>query len=331
MIKQDKHMKYYDKIYAKSCFSRFFLGYLILQLILSLIIIFYPYAVRFLISFLPNDASQRIIDIVNSTGFSLFFPYAVMYIIAFPFMYLTIKNTRVKKFKSENLGFGMFIALFSIASLFSIIGSLIGTTLNGFIDSFLGIENSESVFASIPLWALTILTLFIAPLFEELIYRKLLMDRIGVYGERLAIIVSGLVFGAIHGTVEQLFYTTLCGFVFAFVYAKTGKLRYSVLMHFLFNFFGGVLPMFISEYCLTSESMIAQLLGIGTLLLTRYGFALAGAVLLIIGLCKGWFKIYNSADTISITEGRGRIMFFNTGCILFFLYTVLTFIIDILA
>lgn len=83
----------------------------------------------------------------------------------------------------------------------------------------------------------------LAPLFEELVFRKLLIDRTRVYGEKLAILLSGLLFGLFHGNLNQFFYATLLGFVFAYIYLRTGDIRNTILLHMLVNLNGGIVAM----------------------------------------------------------------------------------------
>jgi len=85
-----------------------------------------------------------------------------------------------------------------------------------------------------PFWR--ILTVgILAPIFEELIFRKLLIDRVIKYGEFCAIMMSGIMFGLFHGNFAQFFFATGLGMLFAFVYARTGKIWYTILLHMVVN------------------------------------------------------------------------------------------------
>ena len=69
-----------------------------------------------------------------------------------------------------------------------------------------------------------------APVVEEFIFRKFLIDRVYRYGEWVAILTSGLMFGLFHENLAQFFFATLIGCFFAFFYILrvlrllTGKL-----------------------------------------------------------------------------------------------------------
>lgn len=50
------------------------------------------------------------------------------------------------------------------------------------------------------------MVVFAAPVVEELLYRKMLIDRIAAYGDGVSVVVSGLLFGLAHGNFSQFFY-----------------------------------------------------------------------------------------------------------------------------
>ena len=96
----------------------------------------------------------------------------------------------------------------------------------------------------------------LAPVIEEFLFRRQIIDRIRVYGERRAILVSAVMFGLFHGNLSQMFYAGVLGLVFGYVYLKTGKLRYSIILHALINFMGSILaPELLSSLDLAAESV----------------------------------------------------------------------------
>jgi hypothetical protein len=88
----------------------------------------------------------------------------------------------------------------------------------------------------------------LAPIFEELIFRKFLIDRTYKYGERNAIILSGLMFGLFHTNLGQFFYAFIIGAIFAWVYIRTGNILYSMSMHLLINLLGGTVPILLLSH-----------------------------------------------------------------------------------
>lgn len=98
---------------------------------------------------------------------------------------------------------------------------------------------NEIVLGTDPIWT-AVVTVIIAPMGEELLFRRLVIDRVRLYGERTAVVLSALMFGAFHLNFFQFFYAALIGLVFGYVYVKTGRLRYTVALHATINFLGGV-------------------------------------------------------------------------------------------
>lgn len=79
-----------------------------------------------------------------------------------------------------------------------------------------------------------------APFFEELAFRKTLLDRLHDHGEGFAAAVSALLFGLIHGNHMQFFLAFFIGLVFAMVYQRTGRVIYTMLLHSMINTFATV-------------------------------------------------------------------------------------------
>ncbi|MBO4667103.1 MAG: CPBP family intramembrane metalloprotease, partial [Bacilli bacterium] len=74
-----------------------------------------------------------------------------------------------------------------------------------------------------------------APIIEELVFRKLLIDKIAPHGEGIAIVASALLFGLMHGNLGQFFLAFFLGIVFAIVYIKTRNIKYTMCLHFMIN------------------------------------------------------------------------------------------------
>jgi membrane protease YdiL (CAAX protease family) len=84
--------------------------------------------------------------------------------------------------------------------------------------------------------AFTFLATIAAPFMEELVYRGFLFNALLRYAPVwVAAIVSGLLFGASHGSTSALFPLAASGVVLAYVYQRSGSLTASMLTHALFN------------------------------------------------------------------------------------------------
>ena len=81
-----------------------------------------------------------------------------------------------------------------------------------------------------------ILTVGILPaIFEELLFRKFMIDRTLRHGEFISCAMSGIMFGLWHGNFQQFFFAFFLGVLFAFVYIRTGKIIYTIILHASLN------------------------------------------------------------------------------------------------
>ena len=69
---------------------------------------------------------------------------------------------------------------------------------------------------------------------EEFLFRGLVMTHLLPYGKTVAVLGSAVLFGLMHGTGEQILYTTVAGIVLAYVAIESGSIWSSVLIH-MFN------------------------------------------------------------------------------------------------
>ena len=96
------------------------------------------------------------------------------------------------------------------------------------------------------LWFYIVLLLVFNPVFEELLFRKLILGRLGCLGEKGAIICSAVLFALPHVIsqgVAQMFYTFMLGLVWGYVTLKTGRLWPAIVLHSLSNAYCAYLPM----------------------------------------------------------------------------------------
>jgi len=164
----------------------------------------------------------------------------------------------------------------------------------------------------------------LAPVIEEYIFRKQLIDRMHIYGEKLAVVTSALMFGLFHGNLSQLFYAFALGLVFGYVYLKTGRLQYSIGLHMLINCLGSVIgPLFVEKIAvldtLETFSMTALkpilpwLISFGVYVLVLIGLAVAGLVLLCINKRQVSFGL---AEMELPKRSRTKTVYLNGGMIL---------------
>ncbi len=99
---------------------------------------------------------------------------------------------------------------------------------------------ADTLFGSNWLFYVILLLLF-NPIFEELLFRKLALDKLLVLGETPAIIISSVFFALPHiysQGIPLFFGTFIAALIWAYVRVKTGKMWPVILLHSLFNIYG---------------------------------------------------------------------------------------------
>ncbi len=156
---------------------------------------------------------------------------------AAPVFFLVSKKCKPGKLKKSGMKLIEFLRVICVMYLFSIIGAYVSVFLNLFLDSTVGVtsESGLTEMFSNDFITMAIVSAVVAPVVEELIFRKLVIDKLHVYGDKMAVIMSGFLFGLAHGNLEQFFYTFLIGILLAYVYVNTGKIKYTIGLHFILN------------------------------------------------------------------------------------------------
>ncbi|HHY20636.1 MAG TPA: CPBP family intramembrane metalloprotease [Bacilli bacterium] len=78
----------------------------------------------------------------------------------------------------------------------------------------------------------------IAPILEEIIFRKIIFGSLyRRFNFIIAVLISSLIFAALHWDFEHLLVYTLVGGVFAFLYAKTKRIIVPIIAHAAVNSF----------------------------------------------------------------------------------------------
>lgn len=181
------------------------------------------------------------IDLSTGAGF-VFMSAVPMYLIAFPIaaalLHLIPKCGAPQR---QRWGLGKFAVCFVVAVGIGFAGNLIGQLAEWLKPWGTGSSQLDDILTNSGIGANVLVTVIMAPIVEELFFRKLIMDRLLGFGELPAILLSGLMFGLAHGNFTQFFYAAGLGILFGYIYAKTGKVSYTIACHMLFNFLGGVI------------------------------------------------------------------------------------------
>lgn len=124
------------------------------------------------------------------------------------------------------------------------IGSAIARVLLTGTDTW---DYTSEMIAREPLWQALVFTVVLAPVMEELLFRKLLLERLLYLGDWSALLLSSLFFGLFHTNLYQFFYALLAGLVLGYVHIMTGQMRWNILLHGSINLVFGVLVGYLPE------------------------------------------------------------------------------------
>ena len=198
--------------------------------------------------------------------------------------------------------------LLVIACAFGIWG--VGVVI-GNLPEFLGLGSNDStldfIFGNYTI-LYVLMAMFGAPIIEELIFRKILIDKIGSHGEGLAVLVSGLLFGLMHGNLGQFFLAFNLGLLFAIVYIKTRNILYTMGLHFMINTYAS-LPEIVAMF----DVDISEIW-----LYVTIGLCFVGLIIAIIFRKNELFKLDCSSDY------DGNKIYRAVGYLIFFIILVVT-------
>lgn len=200
----------------------------------------------------------------------------------------------------------------------SMIGSLFQNILTGSTDSAVAelMVNSTMI-------PRVLVVGILAPIVEELLFRKFLVDRLVKFGPMVAIIASGLMFGLFHGNFSQFFFAAFLGCFFASIYVKTGNILYTIVYHMIINMFSSVLGVYAIGQGLESAIYVGY-----TLVL--FGFGIVGIVIAIVRAKKYFASVKEVKAEGSEDTDSGKIseIFTAPGMWLFYAGVVVLFLIN---
>lgn len=267
-------------------------------------------------------------ELTNNYNFKLIISSICNYILPFPILLFLMKKLDSENIEKESLSIRTFLLYFCISYALMIIGNLIGLAITAIIGNAIQsdvVNPIQNLINSTDMILNLIIISIIAPIFEEIIFRKLLIDRTIKYGARISIILSATMFGLMHGNLNQFFYTFLLGGFFAYVYMKTGKIIYTILLHIFLNIIGSVLSLIVVE----SVNAVTQ----GTYTAFDAGIILGFVIFIIIAMLIGLYGLikYRKADLTKIKTkielaNPLRTAFINPGMICYIGFTILLII-----
>ena len=224
---------------AKKTFSRLGIVYTVMSVVVTVL----QFAVSWIGSkTLSSEIFNANVQVIISSG--------ILYVAGMLILCLGLKAPEMQKLAltKHKMSVGDLLKAFCMCYAVLIASNILGLMLTSVIGTIKGsqvVNPVEVLTSELSLPVLLVFTVVCAPIFEELFFRKFIIDRVVVYGELTAILLSGFMFGLFHGNLSQFPYAFAIGIFFGFIYIRTGNIVYPMILHAMINFFGSVASAFV--------------------------------------------------------------------------------------
>lgn len=297
---------------AKRCFSRMALAYVLYMVVST--------ASQMLAALILRELTDM------DQNLQLMICMLAMYPAAILIFYLMIRKIpRARQTRREAVSVGEYLCVFVVSMGCMYVGNFIGQALMMAVSLVTGepmLNAVQELILRMEPWTILLVAVIAAPIAEEFLFRKCLLDRIAGYGQITSMLVSGVLFGLAHGNFYQFFYAFALGVIFAYVYLKTGNVWHTIGLHMMINFCGSIIPMYLLRI-MEKNPILGSSLAM-TQMMAMFGFVVSAAVILISH--RNRIRLYKG--TANVSAGRwARTVFFNAGMLLFFLCSAVSFVI----
>jgi len=260
-----------------------------------------------------------------------------VYLIAFPVTFLLFKRIPVqlhgeKKKMSLKQLLSAFLVAIACTYVFNFLGNMLTLIIAALKQS--PVDNVlANLVGSINPAANFFVIVICAPILEELMFRKAIIDRTVGYGEGVSVLFSGLLFGLFHGNLIQFAYAFFLGLLFGFVYVKTKNILYSIILHMMVNFMGSFVSSLVLEWSGLAEEE-AAVTGLSGSTVIYYVYAL----LLTVFVVSGIFTFFSNQKKFTFTKRetdlkkgqRFKTMFLNPGVLLFSIFWIVAIVMQLM-
>lgn len=251
------------------------------------------------------------------TDWANFFLIAVsFYLIGFPLAYCMMKKIPVAvSQEKKRLTLRQLVEYGLISYAVMILLNFLTTFLLSFIELFKTesiVNPVQQVILTGSPWLSLLCIVVLSPIIEELLFRKILLDRVRIYGDKVAIIFTAIAFGFYHGNLSQLFYAVGLGIILAYIVLKTNQLKYSIGIHMFVNAMGSlILPMLIGD---GSDLLRAQIASVIVVILITFGTIL---------IIKNRKKVELVQGDLTIPESKlMQLVWLNHGVFAYLLFSI---------
>ena len=173
-------------------------------------------------------------QLMVNPNISLIISSLSMYLIAMPLLVIIVRTIPGMGIHKKKMTAGQWIIAFFMCYALMYVTNVIGTFTTAIFGTLKGdlVDNPiQDILTGLSPLTAFFLMVICAPIVEEYVFRKLIIDRTVQYGQATAILLSGLMFALFHGNFNQFVYAFTLGVFWGFIYVKTGRLIYTVALH----------------------------------------------------------------------------------------------------
>lgn len=233
----------FDEKKEKSFFSRLGFGFAMFSLVYLAVSLIIQLVVRVLYP-----------ELLENTLFLNMLSPVSIYLFGLPVLLIVVGGMKAKAPEKKKMKFSVWLMILVICFGVMYIGSYISEfvisnimdVISSFFESETPANDLDRLIDLDNLWITAIGVVIIAPVGEELVFRKLLIDRLSRFGAFLSIFLSALMFGLMHGNFYQLFYAFGVGLIFGYVYYTTANVFLTIALHAAVNFLGSIVPVLLT-------------------------------------------------------------------------------------
>ena len=279
--------------------------------------------------FLNTATLTQLTGVIGPSGVLLLtYVPNIFYLLVF---WLMVRSVPKAEWQKETLSFRellkLFVMMYAISTVLNQLGYAISKAAPAGGTAQLDMINS---IVNIGLLVGFLIPAVIGPVVEELIFRKLMIDRLHNYGESTVIVFTALCFGLYHGNLTQFLYAASVGVFLGYIYCKTGKVIYTMIIHMLLNTLSSSIMLLLPlvEGGTQDRSAIA-LLAIGALAVLVAVLMISGIVTFIRQLKKKDFRPDDSMPTAIPKGDVLKTVYLNAGVTLLFIISIAFIVMDL--
>lgn len=245
------------------------------------------------------------------------------YILPFPIFYWLMKKLDDVEIEKAGVSVKTFILYTGITITLMWIGNIAGLIITMLLSG--AIQNDianpvQELINSANIWINLVIISIFAPICEEILFRKFLIDRTIKYGAKVSIILSAVLFAFFHGNLNQFFYAFLMGGFFAYVYIKTGKITYTIILHAIVNIMGSVVSLILAN-SVTNIQINPNPID-AVIIIGYVAIILSFLIIGLYGLTKIKKARFNGSKTQISLKNPFKTVYLNIGMILFILFFI---------